>query len=111
MTFSRLRIFVFGLLFLFGVGGVLHAQDQLSPEAARKVAADFINEQMKGKEFTDAAGKKHAYRFVPEGWRTVTLVKGRWVLVFDPPAGPYAQVSFAADGKDPKVEKVGYATE
>jgi len=89
------------------------AQDsKLIEKEARKLACDFVNSELKGKEYENFKRKKQPYpKFEPHFWRTAEVVAGRWLLKFDPPAGIYAQVSFDPDGKKPKLESYGYSPE
>ena len=83
----------------------------LTRPQARVLAARLANDAFAKTTFTDVTGKpvpKIVLR--PESWRVAEMKSGRWVLKFDPPAGPQAEVSFAGDGSDPKVA-VGLALE
>jgi hypothetical protein len=72
--------------------------------------ANFINIQLKGKQFEDFEGTKHPYpQFEPKTWMLAKLINDRWVLACYPPAGVHASVSLDKDGRDPKLESYGWS--
>jgi hypothetical protein len=78
----------------------------LTEAEARKLATDFANEQLKGRTFEDAAGKKHpAPEIKPAHWRVVEKKDGRWRLAIDPPDGFIFVVTMNLDGSKPVLEQ------
>ena len=91
-------------------GGGSTDKDGISETEARRLASDFINLELKDKQFVDFGGARHPYpKFEPTSWRTAQVAEGRWVLSLDPPAGVHAKVSLSKDGGSLKLEEYGFS--
>lgn len=78
----------------------------LTEAEARKLAASFANEQLKGKTFEGMDGEKvPPPEIKPEHWRVAEKKDGRWRLAEDPPAGFTFVVTMNLDGSKPVLEQ------
>ncbi len=98
-------------LLLFALPRLTQAQTaRLSENEARQAATVFVNRALEGKRYKSFSGEIRAFpKFEPRWWTKVTFAQGRWRLIFDPPAGVTATVSFDSNGKNPKLEDYAYA--
>jgi len=84
----------------------------LTEAEARKLAASFANEQLKGKTSRGMDGEKlPPPEIQPEHWRLVERKDGRWRLTIDPPAGFTCVVTMSLDGSKPVLEEAYLALE
>jgi hypothetical protein len=92
------------------LAGGCSGKRQLSEAEARALAAEVANRHLSGKTFRSAAGRPLTPPTIePAFWLVVDKAAGRWRLSHDAPSGFYMAVSFALDGSDPLVERVGFA--
>ena len=84
---------------------------ELDETQARDLATTLANEAFAQKRFLDAANKPiPTVVLKAENWQVVEKKDERWILKFDPPDGPQAEVTFDLYGSHPRVV-VGYALE
>ena len=89
-----------------GCGG----KRSLGEDEARARGAEIATRHLAGMTFRSATGQILTPPAIgPAFWLVVEKKSGRWRLSHDPPAGFYMAVSFALDGSDPVVERVGFA--
>ena len=76
----------------------------------RSLISEFVNAQLEGKTYVDAAKQTHPYpKIEPTHWRVVELKDGRWIARLDPPDGVWATASVDENGKNPKLDGYGFA--
>ncbi len=81
---------------------------EMSYEEAQALAVKLANEAFGKKEFRNPYSGGEPIPAVKIDYIAGQKEGDRWVFHKEGPAGPYATISFKADGSDPKVD-VGYS--
>jgi len=84
----------------------------IKEQDARQIASDHANAFLKDKTFGIDGGEKHPFPVLPPTtWHGVKQTTNGWVLICEPPAGPYAHVEMNLNGKNVRVTKYGFSQE
>jgi len=83
----------------------------VTEQEARQIASEHANAFLKDKRYTGSNGIEHQFpEFPPTTWHSVAMTTNGWVLLCEPPAGPYAHVKMGSTGKNVKVTKYGFSS-